>query len=118
MYQIIATKMAVPTTGEVTQPIPMAGANAVVVEMTVFSGTMDIVMLQGSNDLENWSDIGDLLSGTTSTITVGAYHLPYNTNSGGSFTGPKTLVGTQYVRLKLTASSAAIVAAGVNTSQQ
>lgn len=113
MYQILATKMAVPTTSEVTQPVVMTGANAAVVEITVFSGTVSSILLQGSNDLENWIDLGTSII-TSGSLSAGAYYLPGTSSAFGS---PKATIATQYIRLKLTASSAAIVALGVNTSQ-
>jgi len=105
--------MAAPTTSEVTQPVPMSGANAVVVDITVFSGTISSIIVQGSNDLENWTDLGTSII-TTGSLTAGAYHLP---GTSSTFGAPKGSIGTQYTRLKMTASSTAIVAVGINTSQ-
>lgn len=117
MYQILATKMSVGTSGEVTQAVSMAGTNAVVVEMTVISGTVAQVALQGSNDLENWALLSNGNLVTSGTLASGgAYYLP---GTSSNFGGPITGVATQYVRLKITASSGtAVVAAGLNTSAQ
>jgi hypothetical protein len=116
MYQILATKMAVTTTAEVTQAIAMQGANAIVVDITVFSGTVesDDLFLQGSNDLENWTNLGAVLS--DADLAAGAYYLP---RASSAFTGPRKEVATQYVRLRLkSASGTAFVACGINTSMQ
>lgn len=114
MYQILATKMAVGTSGDfVTQPVSMDGANAVVVDITAFTGAISAVKLQGSNDLENWTVIGSNLNSATLTGPIASY-LP---GSATVFSSPAS-AGMQYVRLLLTASQAAIVGCGINTSPQ
>lgn len=111
MYQILATKMVVGTAGEVTQAVGMSGSNAVTVEVTVYSGTLAIPTLQGSNDLENWVDIANL---SNDTMPTGAYYLP---KSATGFENAVQDVATQYVRVKFASSTGNVVlAAGINTA--
>ena len=113
MYQILATKMALATTSEVTQAVSMQGANAVTVDITVFAGTVSALALQGSNDLENWTNLNTSMI-TSGTIGAGvACYLP---GSSTSFAGAQLAVSTQYVRLKITSSAATVVACGINTA--
>ena len=111
MYQILATKMAVDTSGEVTQAVGMSGANAVTVEVTVFSGTLVSVFLDGSNDLENWTSTTAI---NTANLGVGAYYLP---GSATAFSAPVKDIATQYVRLRFVGDTGgAVLAAGINTA--
>jgi len=116
MYQILATKMAISSsTDEVTQPVAMAGANAVTVDMTVFSGSVTTVSLEGSNDLENWAALNSTML-ASGALSEGAYYLPCSA-SGAAFTGAEKDVSTQYVRIKFgVTSGTAIAGAGLNTA--
>jgi hypothetical protein len=114
MYTTLATRLEVnDSKTEVSQPISMEGANAAFVDFTVyhFSGTLLSVQIQGSNDLENWSDIG------TAAVTA---------SDEGYFDGsaqtpnpnPYTDIGLAYVRLSYSLSGTgveSVINAGVNT---
>ena len=82
----------------------MAGANAVYVNITVFNVSSisgATVVLQQSNDMENWDDVG------SSTSITAAGYLKFSV----------TAIAAQYVRLKFVATSGtAILAAGINTA--
>lgn len=92
---------------EVTQPVSMAGANAVQYSITPFYTSVGSLtyQLQESQDLENWSDLGSPQGGS-------ALYKLYTM---------ETNVGSAYVRLKasVTAPSTGIVLAVVlNASYQ
>lgn len=106
MYTQVASKLAVVSgTTAFSQAVAMAGANAALFEFTVFAkggGDVD-VQLQGSNDLENWEEVGAATGG----------------NAVGYFASTaQTAIAYQYVRLMYTqnTSGTAIVAAGINTA--
>ncbi len=95
------------TVSEVTQPVSMAGANAVQMDTTVASLTATNVsfQLQQGNDLQNWANVDSPVA-----ATAAGYKL-FTANTG---------VTGAYVRIKLTLTGAGIgvLAAGLNTSQQ
>jgi len=109
MYTQLASKLAVvDTASEASPAVPMAGANAFQVELTLFALTGSVSTLsvdtQGSNDLQNWTTFGS------------AYTM---TAAGASAPTARTAVAFQYVRLKYSSSGgtgSAILAAGINTA--
>ena len=105
MYSELASKCAVTFgTKEFTQAVDMAGANGAQCEVTCFvkGGGNVSLQLQGTNDLQNWTDVGTAISVT----------------AVGFFTGSITGVGYQYVRIELdqATSGTAILACGINTA--
>lgn len=101
MYFQVASKMVVTsTTPSYTQAVDMSGANAVLADVTVFTGAGGTAVVQEGNDLENWTD------------TAGTSAL-----SGTSYgTAKATSIAARYTRIKFTATSTMIVSAGVNTA--
>lgn len=107
MYYDVANRMAVSGNGTTmySQAISMAGANAVMINSTVFSisgGTLTITA-QESNDLDNWGTLSGQVAfegGTYNTLKI-------------------TQIASQYVRLKFAQNGAfnTVLSAGVNTAQ-
>ena len=107
MYTEVASKLAVVFGTKVySQAVSMAGANAVKVEGTCFviGGGNIAVQLQGSNDLQNWSD-----QGTAIAVSAVGYFVD---------TVDLDAIAYQYVRLEFDQASSltGIVAAGINTA--
>ena len=109
MYFQVATKMAVVFgTDGFTQAVSMEGANAVILDGTLFAkgGGNTTVTLQGSNDMENWSTTG--FTGGSVAFTALGY-----------MDGDASTIAYRYVRLKINhaTSGTAIIALGINTAQ-
>jgi hypothetical protein len=111
MYQKLSDKLVVTTTAspEFSFAVPMEGSNAVQAELTIYAvvaaATLTVEM-QGSNDLQNWSQV---LAPVTN-LTVG-----YTAT-----TLKATAVAFQYVRIKFSSvgiGGSVILSCGVNTSQ-
>ena len=113
MYHQLCNKLSLDSAGadgassEVTQPVTIGAENAVQVETTIFALTATNVsfQIQSSNDMENWTDKGS--ANTQTTV-------------GYSLFGADTAMSATYARLKMTitGSGKAIVAAGFNFSAQ
>ncbi len=105
-YTRVATRLCVTSPAQqVSRAIPMEGANSVQVDFVVFAGPgvgfKVSVLLQGSNDLQNWSQIG----GGATVVAVG-----FN----GSL--KQSDIAFQFVRLRFVSSGGGpyILAAGLN----
>jgi len=113
VYHRLCNKLALDTTGvagnspEYGQLVAMNGGNAVQWEVVLFHLDRDGVIIQPqvSNDRENWADLG----GAQTILRVG-YKL---------FTSV-TDVAAAYVRLRysMATSGKAVLAAGINVSNQ
>jgi hypothetical protein len=109
MYFNAASKLVVASgTDAFTQAVNMEGANAAMVEATLFvkgSGNVTVTV-QGSNDLENWDTTG--ISGGTITFTAVGY-------DDATATG----IAYRFIRLKISqaTSGSGIIALGINTAQ-
>ncbi|MBK9387306.1 MAG: hypothetical protein IPN34_21025 [Planctomycetes bacterium] len=111
MYVIVADKLSCTSnTGDYSQAVSMEGANAVLLTLLVHtksaSTTVD-ASLEGSNDLQNWSNSG--LTGSTSlTATTIGFAAPLKV----------TGIAYRYIRVKFTVSpsTVAIVSSDVNTA--
>jgi hypothetical protein len=94
----VAQQMAIPaSTTLYTQAVSMQGANAVQVSFVILTlgGSSGLTpTVEGSNDLENWSN-----AAVCSAIASAGYQIPVI--SSGAFTA----IAWQYVRLKLAAGS-------------
>lgn len=110
MYTQLASRLAVSQAAgaEVSQAVSMEGNNAGKVEITVYNlvtgGTSVTLDIDGSNDMQNWSQIAQYTG-----IGVG-----YGAQANA------TAIAYQYVRLKYAcvgSGGVAIVAAGVNLSR-
>ena len=109
MYFLVATKMAVAFgTDGFTQAVSMEGANAVMIEATLFAkgGGSTTVTLQGCNDMENWGTTG--LTSESMAFTA----LGYMDTVGST-------IAYRYVRLKVSqaTSGTGIIALGIDTAQ-
>jgi hypothetical protein len=105
MYYEVANKLYIASGGTAyLQAVSMEGANAALAEFTNFvSGGTVTVFIEPGNDLENWS------SAAGSGSVVGAIY----------GTAKATAVASRFVRLRIeAAAAAAILGAGVYTSQQ
>ncbi len=111
MYQQLFTRLALTgaNASEVSQPVPLQGANGSQFDVVVFSlsGTSPQVacQLQESNDLENWSNKGSATNLTAVGFTLQA--------------AAQTGIAAGYVRLKVTltgTSPICVVSAGLNTA--
>ena len=108
MYTRVASKLALPSGGApiYSQAVPMSGGNAISVELTVFAGSGVKVEYEVGNDLENWTTIAqDIIDGGGSGVTVG-YHYG---DTGAT-------IASAYIRLRYTATTSSVVAAGVNVA--
>jgi hypothetical protein len=106
MYYNVASRLAVSDASiNFSQAVNMAGANAVLIDATVYgiSGGTLTLTAQESNDLENWGT----LSGQVA-FTAGTYNTLKITDVAG-----------QYVRLKYVQNGAfnTVLSAGINTAQ-
>jgi len=103
MYTQVATKLAI-TGNEYSQAVSMDDGNAAITDFTVFSltATSVTVQIQGSNDLENWVDVGTATPQT----------------APGAYSEEAIGVAWAYVRLKYLVGGAGtvILAAGINTA--
>lgn len=91
---------------EFSQPVSMAGANALSLTITVFSGSLAAAGVEvfESNDLENWKSRGS----TFASQAVGS-----NMTTAGYGN-----IASAYVRFKVTAGgSATVLAMSINTAQ-
>ncbi len=109
MYAQLATKLAVTQgTDQFSPAVSMAGANSSRFSVTLYNlgGATNIATtLQGSNDLQNWENIG-------SAQTQTAIGFSSTTNNNYTFA---------YVRLKYSvtgASQTVIIGSDIYTSQQ
>lgn len=115
MYTTLATRLHVNADGQVSPPVSMQRANAALQDATVFhlalgtSGNFAID-IEGSNDLENWQDLGNTL-----TFTDEEYSAAASAEMDISFA---------YIRLRYgwsgtqDGNESAILNAGVNTYQE
>jgi len=113
VYHRLCNKLALDTAGasgqspEYSQAVSMNGGNAVQWEAVLFHLDRDgvIFRLQGSDDLENWADLGSL-----QTMLAIGYKL---------FTA-ETDIAVAYVRLRynVATSGKAVLAAGIIVSRQ
>lgn len=91
---------------EFSQPVSMAGANALSLTITVFSGALAAagVEIFESNDLENWK-------------TKGSTFASQGVGSNMAITGFGS-IASAYVRFKVTAGgSATVLAMSINAAQ-
>ena len=77
MYTTLATRLVIDKDGEVSQPVSMEGFNSAAQDVTAYhivlgSGTAFEIKIEGSNDLENWTDVGNLLSLTAESYAAAA----------------------------------------------
>jgi len=116
VFQQVFTQLALAASGsEVSQAVSMGGANAATVNINLAAsiatnGTVTI-LLQASNDLENWS--------TAATLSPSATYGTINPASAlARLLGGVTGLASQYVRLFVQANAntgAVMMAAGINT---
>jgi len=115
MYHKLAEKLVVVSgTPGYSPAIPLAGANSVQVEWTLFNLTGGTTMsttiaVQDSNDQENWTATLGTLVGTGTSLSGAGYA-----------TFQYKQIAAQYVRLSYTASNAsgtttAVLSSGMNT---
>lgn len=84
-----------------SEPIPMAGGNAIAVDLTAYTGSGIRVEYQLGNDLQNWSD---------DTLIIGTVGVGYH------FEATTAVITSAFVRLRHTASTTSVVAVGVETA--
>lgn len=110
MYHQLFTRLVLggSVLSEVSQPVPMDGANAAQLDLVVFTmtGTSPSLscQLQESNDLENWRD-----KGAASAHNAVGYAMPT----------AATAISSGYVRLRVTLTGTppvCVLSAGVNTA--
>ncbi len=85
-----------------SEPFPLNGDTAVVVQLASIFGTLTNATLQSSDDMENWHAGGDAV-----TVPGSAPEVAFTTVVG---------FGAPYGRLKLTANTDSIVNACLNTA--
>ena len=64
MYQQLAIKLFIAGGAEIaySRAVSIAHGNSVLMEVTTFTGAAVDIQAQESNDLQNWSNVGDPLS--------------------------------------------------------
>jgi hypothetical protein len=105
MYtQVAQNQVVTSASSQFSQAVSMSGGNAVQIEAVLFvkGGGNFSIQLQGSNDLENWDDVGSAIAMT----------------AVGFATDSCPDIAFQYVRLAYSqaTSGTGIVAAGVNVA--
>ena len=110
MYTQLFSQLSLANSGPVTQvsqAVAMRNNNAAQANYVIFAltGTGVTFQLEGSNDLENWTELGSP-DGSTAI--------------GAGLLGVVAGIGAAFVRLRATVegSGRAIVSAGINTSFQ
>ena len=104
MYTQTANRLALNNRAQVSDPVPMAGANAASFDVTIYevnpAPSTVLFQMQGSNDLENWTAKGAL----------------QNKNVEGYFKFPVVAdISTKYLRLTYATSAATVLTAGIYT---